>query len=371
MTKVTLTDVGSLIDVTSAQTTINDNSAAIVTAVENTLSRDGTAPNQMQSPLDMNSNQILNLPAPLSTASPLRLGDYQTLSGGGTVSLLPAGGVTGQGLEKKSNTDYDVQWGNKVTSVGLALPADFTITGSPVVGSGTLTGAWQTTPTGAGAVVRASGPTLVAPLLGTPTSGNLSNCTNLPVTTVTGMGTGVNTFLVTPTSANLRAAITDETGTGSAVFNTSPSLTTPVITGISSGVEPSAGILGQFVSSSVAAGSAVSITTGVAANVTSISLTAGIWLVSGSVGYAPAGITVITAALGAIGTTSATLPTAPAAGAEFSLTLTFPAGQGPLFPVGMTRLNLASTTTVYLVAVSNFTTSTNAAYGFIGATRIA
>lgn len=44
-------------------------------------------------------------------------------------------------------------------------------------------------------------------------------------------GTGINTFLVTPTSANLAAALTDETGTGLAVFNTSPALTTPVITG--------------------------------------------------------------------------------------------------------------------------------------------
>ncbi len=42
--------------------------------------------------------------------------------------------------------------------------------------------------------------------------------------TLSGFGTGVQTFLETPSSANLRAAITDETGTGSAVFNTSPTL---------------------------------------------------------------------------------------------------------------------------------------------------
>lgn len=40
-------------------------------------------------------------------------------------------------------------------------------------------------------------------------------------------GTGVLTFLGTPSSANLRAAITDETGTGELVFGTSPTLTTP------------------------------------------------------------------------------------------------------------------------------------------------
>lgn len=40
---------------------------------------------------------------------------------------------------------------------------------------------------------------------------------------------GVQNFLATPSSANLRAALTDETGTGAAVFATTPTLVTPVI----------------------------------------------------------------------------------------------------------------------------------------------
>ena len=72
--------------------------------------------------------------------------------------------------------------------------------------------------------------TLVAPALGTPISGVLSNCTGLPVATgVSGLGTGVATFLATPSSANLRTALTDETGTGSAVFATTPTLVTPIL----------------------------------------------------------------------------------------------------------------------------------------------
>jgi hypothetical protein len=72
--------------------------------------------------------------------------------------------------------------------------------------------------------------TLVTPALGTPTSGVLSSCTGLPVGTgISGLGTGVATFLATPSSANLRTALTDETGTGSAVFATTPTLVTPVI----------------------------------------------------------------------------------------------------------------------------------------------
>jgi hypothetical protein len=46
---------------------------------------------------------------------------------------------------------------------------------------------------------------------------------------VSGLGTGVATYLATPTSANLLAAMTDETGTGALVFANTPTLITPVI----------------------------------------------------------------------------------------------------------------------------------------------
>jgi len=84
--------------------------------------------------------------------------------------------------------------------------------------------------TGTGSNVFATSPTLVTPLLGTPTSGTLTNCTGLPVSTgVSGLGTGVATFLATPSSANLASAVTDETGSGALVFATSPTLATPLL----------------------------------------------------------------------------------------------------------------------------------------------
>ena len=72
-------------------------------------------------------------------------------------------------------------------------------------------------------------PTMTAPVLGTPASGTLTNATGLPISTgVSGLGANVAAFLATPSSANLAAALTDETGTGANVFATSPTLTTPI-----------------------------------------------------------------------------------------------------------------------------------------------
>lgn len=75
--KVTLASVASFQNDVTAVTAVNNNSASITTAFDNTLSRDGTSPNQMGANLDMNSNQILNLPAPATYTSPVRVIDIQ------------------------------------------------------------------------------------------------------------------------------------------------------------------------------------------------------------------------------------------------------------------------------------------------------
>ena len=119
-----------------------------------------------------------------------------------------------------------------------------TVISSSLTGVGTITsGTWNgstlavayggtgvTTSTGSGNVVLSTSPNLVTPNLGTPSSATLTNATGLPIATgVSGLGTGIVSFLATPTSSNLISAVTDETGTGALVFANTPTLVSPVI----------------------------------------------------------------------------------------------------------------------------------------------
>lgn len=77
MAKLTLVDIG---DISLATTALNTNNTRIETAMEKTLSRDGTAPNEMNAVLDMNNQRIINLAVPTDDLDAARLQDVIDLA---------------------------------------------------------------------------------------------------------------------------------------------------------------------------------------------------------------------------------------------------------------------------------------------------
>jgi hypothetical protein len=153
---------------------------------------------------------------------------------------------------------------------------------------------------------------------------------------------------------------------GNLTFNPS----TKGIVGTTTNNNTSAGNVGEYISSSVLVGSQVPLSNSTSANITSISLTAGDWDVRANIIFNPAAGTLMSEIVGCINTTSATFPTAGAENNLIGLNLAFTAGMPATQAIGPTRISLASTTTVYLIALCDFTVSTCGGYGFIGARRI-
>jgi hypothetical protein len=159
------------------------------------------------------------------------------LSAGGTIALT----LTNSNAAQNARALFFDLGGSPSGAVTLQVPA---IQKSYIVknGSGqTVTveisgGTGVAVPNGSTTVVYADGTNVVTALNYAPA---LTLGAALPVasggTGITSFGTGVATFLGTPSSANLAAAVTDETGSGALVFATSPTLVTPALGTPSSG----------------------------------------------------------------------------------------------------------------------------------------
>lgn len=133
-------------------------------------------------------------------------GTLATLAGSESLTNKSVNGVTL--VNGGTSTLYLSQDGTYTTPAGGGSPSFSSIT------SGTNTAAAMVVGTGASIAATGSG-TITA--------------TAVPVGGISGLGTGVATFLATPSSANLASAVTDETGSGVLVFATSPTLVTPAL----------------------------------------------------------------------------------------------------------------------------------------------
>lgn len=121
MAKVTLSNLTNLNNAQTAVAAINANSAAITTAMEKTLSRDGTIPNQMMASIDMNSSPILNLPLPLTALEPVRKTEFDAVVQNiGTAAASAAAAQASAVSAAASFANFDVRYlGSKASDPSL------------------------------------------------------------------------------------------------------------------------------------------------------------------------------------------------------------------------------------------------------------
>lgn len=182
------------------------------------------------------------------------------------------------------------------------------------------------------------------------TNSNITSLTGLTTplgTWAGGLGVNNSTASGVPVFVSGTATVTATTGTGAPVLGTSPTLTTPVISGVVGGACATAGNIGECLQASA---SAVALTNSTPLTCTSLTLTAGDWLVEGNIAYNPT-TTAFTLLDAGFNTTTNTLPSgANLAQLAFAGTSNF--GQALIPPA---RLFLVtSSTPVYLVGEAGF-----------------
>jgi hypothetical protein len=139
-------------------------------------------------------------------------------------------------------------------------------------------------------------------------------------------------------------------------------------TGTTTNDDAAAGKIGEYLTAS---SSGTALSNGVGANIASVSLTAGDWDVQGRATYTTTATTTVSRLSQGISTVSGTVGTeASAFRLPSGTTLNTPAGGSLIDITPVTRISLASTTTVYLVSNCSFGTSTMSADGSIRARRV-
>jgi len=192
------------------------------------------------------------------------------------------------------------------------------------------------------------------------------------------------TSLILPGSANIQAAANDTAefvslGSGNWICTSYQKATGYPVTssrgqlpGTATNDSASSGNVGEYVVSTIAFGSAVALTTATAANITSISLTAGDWDVWIDCRITGNAATTLSSVITSISTTSATLDGTTAGRAAYgdfytqAVFATLPAVSNNCGP---TRVLLNATTTIYYVVTANFAVNTCSGYGSIFARR--
>jgi hypothetical protein len=238
-----------------------------------------------------------------------------------------------------------------------------------------------------GGIVYSTG-SAMAILAGTATSGQIltSGASTTPAwsTTTYPLTNAINTIMYASSAnvlgvispVNSAILISSSSGVPSMAtalpFSLGFSPTTNGIIGTTTNDSTGAGNVGEYKSTIVLVGGAVSLTSGAQTNICTLSLTAGDWDVWGEGWYTGGGTTVVQLVEWGVNTSSGTLNLVPNDNTSYTEILgSFTIGVSgiSIVHVAPCRISLASTTNVYLIAAITFTTSTCSAYGKLCARR--
>lgn len=194
--------------------------------------------------------------------------------------------------------------------------------------------------------------------------------TTTPMAILSGTGYQHITNFAFSNTANTRT-LTFPDVTDTVLTQTSPTINTPTINGFTNGSVAGAGVVGQELQSSFTTGGAI--TSGVATAVNSLVLTAGDWLVSGTVAFLAGAGTTANNFFAAINTTSTSIPnptTFPSAGAASYPFALASAGQNTWLSVPAIHVSVSTNTTYFLNAQVTYAVSTMTVNSGIVARRI-
>jgi hypothetical protein len=287
----------------------------------------------------------------------------QTIGYGGNVTLgLNDTSGTGQARVNLSSANV-LAWGIVNASTSNQFTINRYVSGSLVDSAFVISNS-------TGAVTMQDG------ITNSPISGSTGSFTTLAASsTVSGVGfttlLSPYALLASPTFTGTPAAPTAAPGTNTtqlattAFVTSSPTINTPVINGVTNGSTAPSGAIGQPITNtgtSVALGG-----NGVATNITSISLTAGDWMVFGEIAFTATSSAVPSVWTAGASTTSATLPATPL---YAQIEATMPANGFATLTIPIQLINVSSGTTVYLIGQANYSSgTTGTATGTVTAVR--
>lgn len=337
------------------------------------------------------STAASNLPANSAAVGPNTLADNQRV-----IQAVVRAALAGDGTIASATT----------TDLSTVNDGDITVSGTTTItGFGTLTAGIKKILTFSGAltlthnatslilpgaanITTAAGDVAIMRSLGSgnwkciafqPAAGNAKVGANADITSLTGLTTALSVAqggTASTTAAAARTALSAAASGANADITSMTALTAinrtggTSIKGTNTNNNAAAGDVGEYIESTIAVGSAVSLTTGVVANITSISLTAGDWDVSGVIIMDSGATTNVTRVSAGTSSTSATADTTKGYYSHIHSGYVPGSGQFRAMPLNTSRFSLSGTTTIYLVALANFTVSTCTAYGTISARRV-